>query len=61
MIKSCDYCFSVFHIWTWDWCYLNNEDDDTEATLCSQCCAEILGNQKEESLKLWPNDIDSKP
>lgn len=46
MIKSCDYCFAVFDDRYWTWGRLSNEDDNTFTTLCSQCEAEILHNQK---------------
>ena len=46
MFGSCDYCFTVFDMYMWDWCVLKNEVDLTSTTLCSQCCAEIFFNQK---------------
>jgi hypothetical protein len=56
MIKSCDYCFAVFDDNYWTWCRLSNEDDNTFVTLCSECAAEILRNQK-DSISIRKEEI----
>ncbi len=42
MIRSCDYCFSVFDEWLWSWCIFTNEENDSNTCLCSICAQEIL-------------------
>jgi len=46
MITYCDYCWDVFDNFIWSWCHLTNDDDKSHTTLCSQCCASILHEQK---------------
>ncbi len=42
MIRSCDYCLSVFDDTYWSWCVFCNQDDDSSVCLCSICASEIL-------------------